>query len=113
MECAAILDACRIFLVIDEERFRQARTLLIRIVQMLSKHRSCVALGFFSPTPTPTPTHAHAHGAPFSVKHPARVLNGFGGPPGAGAWGGAELRLTTADNPGMNDGRFGVERREG
>src|SRR5438046_2174350 len=37
MECAAILDACRVLVLVDERRLKDARALLLRIVQMLSK----------------------------------------------------------------------------
>ena len=37
MECAAILDACRVLSIVDDERLQHGRALLIRMVQMLSK----------------------------------------------------------------------------
>ena len=37
MECAAILDACAITALVEENQLAQARSLILRIVQMLSR----------------------------------------------------------------------------
>jgi four helix bundle protein len=37
MECAAILDACRVLSVASQSRLGDGRALLVRVVQMLSK----------------------------------------------------------------------------
>jgi four helix bundle protein len=37
MECGAILDACRVLKLVDEELTEEAKVLLVRIVSMLSK----------------------------------------------------------------------------
>ena len=37
MECAAILDICKVLHLAEEDQIRTSRTLLVRIVQMLSK----------------------------------------------------------------------------
>ncbi|NMC71316.1 MAG: four helix bundle protein [Myxococcales bacterium] len=37
MECAAILDVCRVLMLVDAIRLDEARTLLVRVVQMLCR----------------------------------------------------------------------------
>ena len=37
MECAAILDVCRVLVLVDATRLDEARTLLVRVVQMLCR----------------------------------------------------------------------------
>jgi four helix bundle protein len=37
MECAAVLDACRVLQLVSKEFISEGRSLLLRIVQMLSK----------------------------------------------------------------------------
>ena len=37
MECAAILDVCRVLVLVDATRLDEARTLLVSVVQMLCR----------------------------------------------------------------------------